>query len=181
MKRIQCTKCQQTFWTELKIDETLILSGEWVQHPCPRCGAEWVVVEPGTRKSGATGKRRAKTGPKRRVSPRQPASTAKETAALFSPARIRSLRKKLGISQKELASLTGVSTGAVVSWEKGKFKPKQDKISQLASLAGKGKDDMRKLLAAKMPEQVENVQAGKPKGKKSTTRKGVSLPKEQKL
>ena len=42
----------------------------------------------------------------------------------FSPRLIRSLRRHLGISQKELAILSGVTVGAVHMWESGKFRPK---------------------------------------------------------
>jgi DNA-binding transcriptional regulator YiaG len=45
----------------------------------------------------------------------------------FSPRLIRSLRKQLGISQKELAILTEVSVGTVHFWESGKFMPKEEK------------------------------------------------------
>ena len=45
----------------------------------------------------------------------------------FSPRLIRSLRKHLGISQKELAILAGVTIGAAHLWEKGKFEPKDEK------------------------------------------------------
>ncbi len=41
----------------------------------------------------------------------------------FSPRLIRSLRKRLRITQKELATLTGVTVGAIHQWEVGMFKP----------------------------------------------------------
>ena len=47
MKEIQCTGCGQVFWTDLQLDENLVSSGEWVRNPCPKCGTEWAVVEPG--------------------------------------------------------------------------------------------------------------------------------------
>jgi len=45
----------------------------------------------------------------------------------LSPRLVRSLRKKLGISQKELAILTSVSVGAVHLWEIGQFKTSMKK------------------------------------------------------
>ena len=42
-------------------------------------------------------------------------------ASRLTPDRIRGLRKKLGISMRELGILTGTSLGAILSWEKGKF------------------------------------------------------------
>jgi DNA-binding transcriptional regulator YiaG len=51
-------------------------------------------------------------------------ATAEEVkASRVTPDRIRRLRKKLGISMRELGILTGSSLSAVVSWESGKFKP----------------------------------------------------------
>ena len=184
MKKIQCTKCGQVFWTELQVDEALIGSGEWIQSPCPRCGAEWAVVEPRKKRPAAKARKKGKPGPKRRRKAAQPSD---EKAPVFSPARIRTLRRKLGISQKQLASLAGVSTNAVVSWERGKFKPKKDKVAQLASLAGKAKEEVRNLLAEKKPkhlegEKPEEVQVEKPKGnrKERMKKKPIPSPKELK-
>ena len=64
----------------------------------------------------------------------------------FSPRLIRSLRKQLGISQKELAVLTGVTVGAVHLWESGKFRPKQEKKKVLVALRKLGRREVRKLL-----------------------------------
>jgi DNA-binding transcriptional regulator YiaG len=64
----------------------------------------------------------------------------------FSPRLVRSLRKKLGISQKELAILSGVTVGAAHLWEKGKFKPKGEKKSVIVALRKLGRRDVRKLL-----------------------------------
>jgi DNA-binding transcriptional regulator YiaG len=64
----------------------------------------------------------------------------------FSPALIRSLRKKLGISQKELAILAGVTVGATHLWEKGKFKPKDEKKAVMVGLRKLGRRDVKKLL-----------------------------------
>src|SRR4030043_1598004 len=52
----------------------------------------------------------------------------------FSPALIRSLRKNLGISQKELAILAGGTVGAIHQWESGMFKPSLKKKSVLVAL-----------------------------------------------
>ena len=51
------------------------------------------------------------------------ASPEEVKASRFTPERIRHLREKLGISQRELGILVGATIGAVLSWEKGKFKP----------------------------------------------------------
>jgi len=66
--------------------------------------------------------------------------------ARFSPRLIRSLRKKLGISQKELAALIGVSVGAVHQWEVGKFQPKTAMKGRLAALRKLTRKDVKTLL-----------------------------------
>ena len=71
----------------------------------------------------------------------------------FSPALIRSLRKNLGISQKELAILAGVTVGAAHLWEKGKFEPKDEKKAVMVALRKLGRRDVRKLLEGKVTNQ----------------------------
>jgi DNA-binding transcriptional regulator YiaG len=68
----------------------------------------------------------------------------------LTPERIRNLRKKKGLSQRELAIITGVTTGAVLSWEKGKFKPKGDKKAALLALRKVNQRDLKKMLAEKI-------------------------------
>jgi len=67
----------------------------------------------------------------------------------FSPRLIQSLRRHLGITQKELAVLSGVTTGAVQQWESGKFKPKQEKKGAFVALRKMGPRKVRKLLKRK--------------------------------
>jgi DNA-binding transcriptional regulator YiaG len=55
----------------------------------------------------------------------------------------------LGISQKELAVLSGVTVGAVHLWEKGKFKPKDEKKAVMVALRKLGRGGVRKLLKEK--------------------------------
>jgi len=64
----------------------------------------------------------------------------------FSPGLLRSLRKKLGITQKELAVLAGVTVGAAHLWEMGKFRPKGEKMAVLVGLRKLGRSGVRKLL-----------------------------------
>jgi|GEM_PF-2100571 DNA-binding transcriptional regulator YiaG len=198
MKKIQCTGCQQVFWTGLQIDESLVSSGEWVQNPCPRCGVIWAVVEPEPRVFRAKRGRKAKPGPKRQGRPRKTVQAKgekipvkkEEGAPEISASGIRKLRKKLRISQTKLGSLVGVSTSSVVSWEKGKFQPKKDRVAQLSDLAKLGKEDVRKLLAEKKPGMLEErpqetapVEKGakpKMKGKRGGRRKGSRRGKEKK-
>jgi DNA-binding transcriptional regulator YiaG len=77
------------------------------------------------------------------------ASPVEVKATRFSPRLIRSLRKHLGISQKELAILIGVSLGAAHQWETGKFKPKDEKKRVLVALRKLGRQEVRRLLEDK--------------------------------
>jgi transcriptional regulator with XRE-family HTH domain len=82
-------------------------------------------------------------------------------ASRLTPDRIRGLRRKLDISMRELGILTGSSLGAVLSWEKGKFKPRGDKKAALVALRKSGRRKVRELLAEKAGTKV------KAKGKNS--------------
>lgn len=70
----------------------------------------------------------------------------------FSPRLIKTLRKKLRITQKELAILVGVSIVAVQMWETGKFNPKANKKAALAALRKLGRSEAKKLLAERTSE-----------------------------
>ncbi len=73
-------------------------------------------------------------------------------ASRLTSGRIRNLRQKLGLSQRELALLTGVSMGAVALWEKGKFAPTEERKAALVGLRKLGKREVKNLLAAKAGE-----------------------------
>ena len=193
MKKIQCTGCGQVFWTDLQLDETLVSSGEWVQNPCPKCGTKWAVVEPGAgapkgrRRNGRPG-RKPRVGAKRLLQARREKTPVKleEGAPEFSASGIRKLRKKLGISQKKLASLVGVSPTTVVAWESGKYKPRDGKAGELSNLAKWDKADVRNLPANKESKPAEGKPAdGSPaekmqaKGKRGTRRKAVQRAGEE--
>ena len=84
----------------------------------------------------------------------------------LSPGRILGLRKKLGLSQQELAMLAGVTLGAVAGWEKGKFEPKTDKKAALAAMRKMGKRNVQKMLAEMGPgAQEEKNSKSAPKNK----------------
>ena len=76
----------------------------------------------------------------------------------LSPRLIKSLRKHLGITQKELAILTGVTIGAAHQWEIGKFNPKPEKKAAFVALRKLGRGEVKKLL--------EEKASGTAKGKK---------------
>jgi DNA-binding transcriptional regulator YiaG len=97
--------------------------------------------------------------------PKLEASPEEVKTSRLTPERIRNLRKKKGISQRELAIITGVTTGAVLSWEKGKFKPKGDKKAALVALRKLSKRDLKKMLAEKIGGRAKAKRA-QGKGKK---------------
>lgn len=59
-----------------------------------------------------------------------------------------SLRARLGISQGELGTLCGVSSGAVSHWEAGRTHAKGDALVVLLGLRGLGKKEVRRRLDA---------------------------------
>ncbi len=85
--------------------------------------------------------------------PKLAASPEEVKASRFTPGRIRHLREKLGISQRELGILVGATNGAVLSWEKGKFKPQGEKKAALVALRKLRKRDVKKMLAEKGGEK----------------------------
>lgn len=92
----------------------------------------------------------------------------------FSPRLIRSLRGHLGITQKELALLTGVTVGAVHLWESGQFKPSEKKKAVMVALRKLGRREVRKLVEKKSTGGVKQPvrrSASKRRGKKKTSRK----------
>ena len=90
----------------------------------------------------------------------------------FGAGQIRSLRKKIGLSQEELAALVGFDRATVSKWEGGKFKPSEEKVRQLASLSGASKEDVQKMLAGKMPRKRQGKKSRKSRPKTRRQRRG---------
>jgi DNA-binding transcriptional regulator YiaG len=67
----------------------------------------------------------------------------------FSLRLLKALRKRLGITQKELAILVGVTVGAAHQWETGKFTPKPEKKAALAALRKLRRNEVKRLLEVK--------------------------------
>jgi DNA-binding transcriptional regulator YiaG len=67
-------------------------------------------------------------------------------AARLSPRLIRTLRKRLGLSQVALARLVGVSAPAVAHWEAGNSAPKGQNRAHLVALRKMGKREVKELL-----------------------------------
>jgi DNA-binding transcriptional regulator YiaG len=100
--------------------------------------------------------------------PKLEASQEEVRASRLTPERIAGLRKKLGISQREMGVLTGASLGAVASWEKGKFRPQGEKKAALVALRKLRKRDVKKMLTEKAgPKEKRPI----PKKRKVTIKK----------
>ena len=90
----------------------------------------------------------------------------------LSPRLIRSLRRRLGISQRDLARLAGVSPLAVYQWESGVFKPKKEKKGVLIALRKIGRRDAKRLLEERKAEETKKrVPRAKTRRKQKALRK----------
>jgi len=87
----------------------------------------------------------------------------------FSPRLIRSLRERLGLTQKEMATLAGVTIGAVYQWESGKFEPRGEKKTVLVALRRLGRREARRLLEKKVTQTAEK-KAPAPRAKRTRRR-----------
>lgn len=72
--------------------------------------------------------------------------------ARFSPRLMKTLRKRLGVTQREMATLAGVTVGAIYQWEKGIFEPRGEKKRVLVALRKLRRREARKLLEEKKAE-----------------------------
>ena len=86
-------------------------------------------------------------------------------AARLSPLLVKKLRKRLGITQGELATLVGVSGSAVGAWEYGKAKPEGHNREALVALRKLGRREVRGILAAKAVEAPPEAK-GRARGRK---------------
>ena len=76
-------------------------------------------------------------------------------ASRFSPRLIRTLRERLGLTQREMATLAGVTVGAIYQWEKGIFEPRGQKKGVLVALRKLGRRDARKLIEERSASVTE--------------------------
>jgi DNA-binding transcriptional regulator YiaG len=100
--------------------------------------------------------------------PSQVSTPAAADGARLSPGLIRSLRKRLKVSQTDFARLTGVTHVAVYLWESGRTKPQAAKRQAILALRGLGMREVRR--------RLEKLDAAKPargkrRRKKTTTRR----------
>jgi DNA-binding transcriptional regulator YiaG len=81
-----------------------------------------------------------------------PAAAPKDLARTrLSPRLIRISRARLGLSREDFAKLVGVSAGAVVTWEGGKSKPREEARKALIAVRKLGKRDARWRLETMSP------------------------------
>lgn len=85
------------------------------------------------------------------------ASPDETASARLSAGLIKSLRRRLGLTQGELAALVGVSTAAVGFWEQGAARPKGRNKAAIVALRKLGRREVRKLLALKTPAAGKRV------------------------
>jgi len=85
--------------------------------------------------------------------------------ARLSPLLVKNLRKRLGITQGELATLVGVSGSAVGSWEYGKAKPEGHNREALVALRKLGRREVQGILATKAAESPPEAK-GRARGRK---------------
>ena len=97
--------------------------------------------------------------------PKLAATPEEVKASRFTPERIRDLRIKLGLSQRELGVLVGATLGAVASWEKGKFRPRGEKKAALVGLRKVRKRDAKKMVNEKSEGKGEKKIPEVPKPK----------------
>jgi DNA-binding transcriptional regulator YiaG len=86
-------------------------------------------------------------------------------AARISPLLIKKLRKRLKITQGELATLIGVSTNAVGFWEQGKSRPTDRNRGALVALRKLGRREVAGILATKAAESPREAK-GRARGRK---------------
>ena len=79
--------------------------------------------------------------------------------ARFSSRLIKALRKHLGVSQKGMAVLAGVTVGTVFQWEKGIFEPKDEKKKILLGLRKLGRREAKALLKERREQPVREKKA----------------------
>jgi len=73
---------------------------------------------------------------------------ALDSSARFQARGLRSLRKRLGLSQVELGKLAGVSGLTVYNWEAGKSTPRKQGLAAIVELRGIGKREANERLQA---------------------------------
>jgi len=117
------------------------------------------------------------------------AAPAEVKAARLSPLLVRKLRKRLGTTQSQLASLVGVSSASVAFWERGRSRPQGKNREALVALRKVGRRDVKRMLAEKGEPAKQKAEkeartkvrkkAAKGKAQKGTKRAKASRGRRQ--
>jgi len=102
-------------------------------------------------------------------------------AARISAGLIRKLRKRLGLSQDQLALLVGVTSTAVAFWENGRTRPGGGKKAAIVALRKLGRREVKDILAQKAAERPAKKKAAKRKTakRKAAKRKVRAKPRKR--
>ena len=90
-------------------------------------------------------------------------------SARLSASRIQGLRKRLGLTQSGMATMIGVSTGAVALWERGSSAPKGSNRAAIVALRKLKRADVKRVLTAK--QEAAKREAPKRGGRKGARRR----------
>ena len=78
----------------------------------------------------------------------------------FSPAWVKSHRKKLALSRRLYAKLVGVSAQTIMLWETGKSRPRRGALATWRAIRGKGRRELKAALA-ESPKRGRKAGAGR--------------------
>jgi len=87
----------------------------------------------------------------------------------FSPAWVKSHRKKLALSRRLYAKLVGVSAQTIMLWETGKSRPRRGALATWRAIRGKGRRELKAAL-------TESPKRGQRWGKAGAKRKRRAAP-----
>ena len=105
---------------------------------------------------------------------------------------VKTLRKKLNVSQVELAVLLGISTSGVRAWEYGNSRPRGKNRAALVALRKLGRREVKRMLETKEPAKEAPEESAKKskrpshrrsrtgRGKKSGSKKKASSSRRKK-
>jgi len=105
------------------------------------------------------------------------------TGVRISGSLIKKLRKRLGITQTELANLLNVSLSTIGLWESGKIRPKKQKVASMVALRKLGRRDVQKILDEKkapVPATPQKKTRKKVKKSKKTSKRAGKSKKTKK-
>jgi len=119
------------------------------------------------------GKARKSTAKRGRKPGRQPVRGRKpaKAKAAVSAAQIKTLRKKMKLSQAEFAKKLGVSIGSITGWERSKTTPREAQVKKILALMAGGASPAAKKAAPKKAKKVVRRKAAPKKARKAAPRK----------